>query len=470
MKALRNLGILIIWAIPALAPGALGTPQAAPIAVNVRFQGPQSDAAVPVEFTLPLGPGAFEANLYLVDAAGGKGRYLCQARPASPAPLRIAPEGEGPATTGFVAARVTALLPRRDGAYFLVSSRERLGEREKVVSSAEMGTQASMDGGGVHLEFNANRLSIIDAASVGGTVIIPQYVEKLINRQQALELIVTDRFRHADFTLRAGAKPLAARPLITGPVVGTAVYDGVFQSAGGVEEIKFRLAVSLAADGLVRVGVAFGPGAFDPERIAVKGVRITLPLVLADASALSFGGSDAEAAGRAFWKGGARLAASGGSYEFADGDGARIRGKSAVSYADYGDNRAGMSVIWGDSGLLVEVAVDFTNDVVDVTLSPDRAAGEAFAGTGGEASIAEAEVFLLLRPGARDRARISALAETISRPAEVTIDAGYLKAAAKPVPPPQVSPVSPVSPAQDPKPRRGSNRSVRQGRVFVVPR
>lgn len=396
-----------------IAAAAEGT--AAPLmAVTVNASGPdERSVEVPVSFTAPL-----ETR----DLAEGVSHYLV-ARNGSIHACQVEPLGRAPAKLGYRWANLQAALAPADETYILLVARESVRPDVPLAGAALLpGDEVALGTGAVQVLLKKWRFSVFDSVKVSDRQIIPAYVPNLINPQQGLKMIVTDTFRHADFTLTPRLLGDGFRLLERGPVRASAVYEGVFEGEY-IEDIPFTATVGLLCTDVIEVKVDVAGGAFDDEVYDLKSVVITLPLVLETAARLSFGGEGHNVEGAKRWEGGAALeVAADGSYAFGETDGPQINGRGPLAWAHYGSDEGGAGFIWeaGSPPVSVEV-LDYEQDLLAVSFSPVKLDDGAW----------QARLYILFDDGSRSRGRLDALARAIENPPQATVDPRYVKTITK---------------------------------------
>jgi hypothetical protein len=400
----RAAAIVCLAAATALAAGPGSS---VPLTAAASFGNEGKGAALlPVVFEAPLaksdmGPAG---GCRLIGGPGNSN--LCQA-----VPTRKPPQGSRRWYS------LAALLPYKDATYLLSWTNEDLPPDTPVVTTLVESDNISLDTGQVRVYLDRGRFDVFDQLSAAGRDMIPRYVTDLFNAQQGVEVVLTDRIRHVDFTLLPDASPECSVES-TGPVVTTVLYKGTLSNKD-MKGVGYEARVTLAASGVAGLDMRIVPGAFDTQVLAAKSVKITLPTVLKGAAALSFGGTAAHTEGREFWKGKGRLTARGDGFELVEGDAATMPGKDRVTWASYADDVAGIGVAWGTRQAPAEVAVDYNEDLVSVTLTPRSST----------ASPAEVVVYFAFKPLYDLPEVLPGIAEAIDNPPTMTVSEDYLKAA-----------------------------------------
>jgi hypothetical protein len=398
--------LLLAFVVPALYGSDEETP---PLTVAVNFRDLHAGSELlPVQFLAPMvRSAAADEGSWRLDG-GPAGEFVAQAFL-----VRMA-SGE----RGCAWYEVRSLLPRRDATYMLVQSREPLPEKQPLVVTLNEADRISLDTGQMGISFDKKRFDFLNEGSVFGHTIVPRYVTDLVNRQQSVELTLTDRIRHADFTLKSEPNPAYSLEEV-GPVSTTVLCKGAFAGGERLPKMEYEARITLAASGVIGLNIRLVKGSYDPAVMKAKSIKVTLPLFLQRAAALSFGGTAACVSGRGFWTGQSHLAVpDSGPYEFTDADRSFVTGAQKVTWAVYGDDEGGVGMIWGSRQLPAELTVGYSEDLLELSLTP----------LPGEDSPAEVTVYFVFHPLFENAATLIGTAAAMDNPPEATVNEEYLRA------------------------------------------
>ena len=361
----------------------------------------QFDVPIPAENFLSTD------SFYLV----GKGHqlYACQVEPS-------------PITAGgrtFRWFRIIALVPCENQPLNFIPLETAVRPSVLVVSSQPVGDSLTLETNAVRAKLDARRFRVAEEVSLFGHTLLPKYEEGLVNRQQSVELVLTDRFRHADFTLTAQVSPGGFCLERRGPVIATALYRGEF-AAPDLKPVPFEARFSLTAHSLIRISIVIQPGALDRETFAVKEVHLTIPCILAAASTLDFGGVHENSLGPEHYDGAGRLDVNlDGSYLFVDSKAVNLKGGGGISWADYNSGDAGLAFLFDCKANAFSITADYNADLIDVRLAPPD--------TKEKAAVA-VETWLFFHPGRPGVKVLGHISEYLSSPPAVEPNTDYVKA------------------------------------------
>ena len=382
---------------------------APPMTVEVSAAGPdERSVEVPVCFTAPL-----ETR----DMAEGVSHYLV-ANNGSVHACQVDTMGQPPAKLGYRWANLQVALAPADQTYTLLVARESIRPNVPLAGAALLpGDDLELGTEDVQVILKKWRFSVFDSVKVRDTQVIPAYLPNLINPQQGLKMIVTDTFRHADFTLTPRIAREGFRLIERGPVRASAAYEGVFEGEY-TEDIPFTATVGLLCNDVIELKVDVAAGAFEDEVYDLKSVVITLPLLLETGARLSFGGEGHNVQGAKRWEGSAALeVAADGSYTFGDADRPRINGRGPLTWAHYGSDEGGAGFIWEGPSAPVSVEVlDYGHDLLAVSFSPVKLDDGAW----------QAHLYILCNDADRRYRRLDALARAIENPPQAVVDPRYV--------------------------------------------
>jgi len=384
---------------PALVSVAYSRPVVAPLPVEIAFKAP-----------LPNSDLASKDAWFLAGASGR--RFPCQ----------VVLVGDAKAGAAYSWAQVKALVPGAEQDLYLshASAPQGLEEGVRIIS---FGKAASLETPSVTAFARAGKFRVVETASLVGKELIPLYRENLLNRQQAVELTVTDLFRHADFTLAGEAADDGFTIEEHGPVTASVVYRGKFSGEQGVEPVAFEARISLRANGVLGLELTIPAHGYESEVYRVKNLKITVPLALERAASISFGGLRDEVSGREHWTGTTTLSVSpGGSYVFADADSSVIRGTAPISWADYSDGDYGTGILWNSRRDALGLRVDYNEDLLEVMLSPPERT------VAGANAAVKFEVYFLLHGGRAGWEALGTLSDSLYNPPVVTVNPEYVTA------------------------------------------
>jgi len=392
----------------AVAPPCVGGEDAPPLTVAVSFGDLGAGGnLLPVQFIAPITRNnAASDGSYRLDG-GPAGGFVAQA-----SPLKV-----DSTEAGCALYEVKALLPRKDATYMLVKSDGPLPESQPLVATLNDADRISLDTGKVSISFDAKRFSFLDEARVSGHAMVPDYVTNLINRQQGIQLVLTDHIRHVDFTLLSEPNPKFSVEEV-GPVATTVLCKGTFAGGERLPKVEYEARITLAASGVIGLDIVLVKGSYDPAVMKATAFKITLPLVLKRAAALSFGGTTPCVSGRSFWTGQSHLTVSdNGSYEFTDADKSTVTGAQKVTWADYGDDEGGVGIVWGSRQAPAELTVGYNEDLLELSLTP-RA---------GKESPAEVTAYFIFHPLSENTTSLAGMSAAMDSPPTATVSEAYLR-------------------------------------------
>ncbi|MCD6404561.1 MAG: hypothetical protein J7M19_01895 [Planctomycetes bacterium] len=389
-----------------------------PLAVTVKPEG-FTDARVvwPVEFAAPLEEAAFAPEVvhYLVGPSGDL--FACQVEAfKKPAVYR-----------GYRWAHLKVAVPLVEATYTVMRGQ---GASAADASSAQdspavprvRAQGGCIEAGGVKAYYVRGLFTILHRLDVGAWQAVPDYMSGLINPQQGVRLVLRDRLRHADFVLEPRCNEDGFRLEGRGPVEASAVYEGVFAGRESVDEIPFEARVSLLANRFLRVNVKIPAGAFDEKVYGLEKLVLTVPILLPQATRVTFGGTSDNLSGLAYWEGQARLSLDANeSYEFADGIAPPVCGKGPVTWIRYGDREAGVALFWKEGAVPLEFTADYNQDLLRLAVTPVRT----------DDGSREADVFFLFDTEGTAPGYIAACARALRHPPSATVSQIYLKAVTK---------------------------------------
>jgi len=418
-QALAVLALIVPVVVAGFAAAA-ETPDAGAPGAAAEVQGGQERQPLleaTVTFANPL-PGSvpalveFEADFHPETVAPPLATYLANEKGNLYACQVEAIRGEAGAESAR--ARFAAVLPRVNARYFFVTGPAGAPQSDARVSSVLMQNSVTLDTGGAAVRLRTGRFVGIDEATVAGEGVVPAYFDGLVNRQQSIRMTVTDRFRHADFEMRAEMTPESFALERRGPVVAEALYRGEFAARETVKPIPFEARISLGANGVAGAAIALLTGSYDADTYRIKEISITLPLVLERAASLSFGGRQDETDGRSFWTGEAVLTvAANGAARFTEGDGGAVMAKGPITWADYSDGDKGVGIMWEAKGAAVNLAVEYREDLVTLTFFPPDVKAPV--------KPLEVKAFYLFHRGRRGSMILAPLAEDLTNPPTVSV-------------------------------------------------
>ena len=317
-------------------------------------------------------------------------------------------------------ARVTTLVPRRPQLLRLVRLRGPIPAGALTVSSRLAGGLLTLKSANVEFCARPTFFRVAEQVVLHDHTILPPFVENLVNRQQNVELVVTDTLRHADFPLSPQTPEQGFAVDRPGPVIASGLYRGTFAGDESVPAIPFEGRVGMTAQGLSFISVTLPAGGIDLAKYRVKDLHLTVPILLEESASLGFGSAFSQSRGRRFWKGVSRLTAnSDGKYSFTDCDGSGASGSSGLCWADYASERAGLGIIWSGKAVSVEITCDHNEDLIDIRLAPSSQAPGA---------PVTAEVYLYFHTGLADRNILGYLADGLAHPPALRVSEEYVKA------------------------------------------
>lgn len=358
-------------------------------------------------FDAPLEESMFSAEMvhYLVATDGDL--RACQVTPI-----------DSTATRGYRWARLKAVLPVSGGTYTLLATKAGVRPNVPLVGAVNLPYRTILDTVTTTLTFDPHVFSILRDAAAGEKTLVPIYDDRLKNTQQGAELVLTDIFRHADFTLVPEVEEGGFRFVEGGPAEASVGYKGRFTGDQSVPAVPFEAEVGLCANDVLRVAVVLEAKDLDLEAYKPGRLRMIVPLLFTQATRPTFGGAGESLRGMACWEGQSGLSvAADGSYVFSDAKGPEVTGKGPVTWIHYGADR-GAAFFWSEKSAPLEFAVlDYSQDVVAIDASP--APDE-----NGNLSVC---VWILLRAGDADASRLAAVAEALRAPPLATVDAKYIQ-------------------------------------------
>lgn len=412
MPAARLSSTALAFLAAAAAAFAAGAEDVVPPLTVVVKPAGHTDAAVvmPVEFTAPLESAAFSGNTAHYTLGPNGELFACQ----------VEPFGQVHVDLGYRWGRVRMLAPLVEQTYHVLSTRNASRPEVPLVATLLGPDGAVLETNIVRLTFDHALFTVARSVQVAGKPAVPEYRRGLMNRQQGLALVVTDRLRQADFPLAPKVAEGGFRLLQSGPVEASVACEGVFAAPGGVSAVPFEASVSLFANHILSVNVRVPAGAFDEETYELKRLTITLPLLLRRAAGVAFGGTYEHVAGVKRWQGRAHLAVrEDGSYEFTDANGSVVSGKGPVTWAHYGNGEGGVACFWRDGAAPVEFAVvEYDHDLVSLSVTPVKQ----------EDGSHEAGASFLFPVRGADPALLGSCAAALAHPAAAAADQAYIEA------------------------------------------
>lgn len=362
------------------------------------------------QFDIPM-PTFGYANTDTVYLIGAPGQvYACQLEPSS-----VASTGRT-----FKWIRMTALVPNRSQTLDLAAVGGLMPSAVLVVASQATSRGATLESHDVKLDFAADKFRFAESLSLFGRELMPRYADDLLNRQQSVELIVTDRYRHIDHVLRPEVAPEGFSLEKSGPVLAVALYKGRFAGEKGAPSVDFEARVSLAAHGVICFRVTIPESGLDRTAFAVKELRLTIPCVLATASTLDFGGFYENSLGPEHYEGyGALSVKADGSWTFADSKAGSLKGKAGISWADYNNGDAGLAFIFEPKKNALSITADYNEDIIEVGLTPGDSA------SGAQMSM---ELYMLAHGGRAGKKMLGHVSDCILNPPAVAPCESYIKA------------------------------------------
>lgn len=395
--------------LAAVASAAVGGELPGPMTVAIE-PGDNENAGIvmPVSFEAPFAADDLDPSVlhYLLGSNGGL--FACQVEAVDEPP-----PGE---TCRWARVRASVPFARRD--YVMVQNRLATRPDIPVAGAVLRSGGATFSTRRLKVQLDAAPFILLRRLDLDGRETVAEYFPGLLNRQQAIEVVVTDIFRHADFALSPALAEDGFSVCEKGPVEAKATYRGAFSGRGDIGEIPFEATISLVSNGLVAVRVKMARGVQEREAFRLKSVNLRLPLLLELPSGVSFGNREGEVSGRESWRGVAKLAVDAdGSYKFDDGKGLPISGEGGVTWISYGDRDAGVAIFpQGDAGF--EFAADCKEDLIELAVTPVEAEDGSY----------EVTVYYLFHAGRLRRGFAEGCAEALLEPATATVDAEYIEA------------------------------------------
>ena len=288
------------------------------------------------------------------------------------------------------------------------------------VSAQPAGNSVRMETPAIQAWISTKAFRVADELSLFGQLLVPEYMDRLLNRQQNIELVLTDRLRHVDFALQPTISEDGFSLEKAGPVIATGAYRGQFGGNENVKAVPFEGRLSLMAHGLMSLSITLPAGAFDQERFSVKEFHVAVPLVLKESAVMSFGAMHEQARGRHFWEGKSQLAAEpGGAYKFTDCDQSGVTGNNGLCWVDYASDEAGLGIVWDTKRYSMAVSAEYSEDLVDIRITPpDTTAGGPVS----------AEIFLLFHPGHAELEVLGSVADGLFMAPKARMSEEYIKA------------------------------------------
>lgn len=400
-------------AAPAETGGLSAEGAGVPLAITVK-PGPFADAQViwPVEFAAPLKEAAFAPGVvhYLVGPSGDL--FACQVEAFKKFTVR----------RGYRWAHIKAMVPLAEATYTVMRKKDDSVADDSAAMPRVHAEGGCIRAGDVKLYYVRALFTILHRLDVGKWVAVPDYMSNLINPQQGVRLVLRDRLRHADFTLDPHCSKDGFWLEGHGPVEISTVHKGVFAGRESVGEIPFEARVSLLANRFLRVNVKIPAGAFDEKVYDLEKLVLTVPILLPQATRVTFGGTSDNLSGLAYWEGQARLSLDANeSYEFADGIAPPVCGKGPVTWIRYGDREAGVALFWGKGAAPLEFTADYNQDLLSLAVTP----------VPNDDGSREADVFFLFDTGETDPGYIAACARALRHPPSATVSQIYIRAVTK---------------------------------------
>jgi hypothetical protein len=362
-----------------------------------------------VTFDAPLEPAVFSPGTehYIVGTGGDL--HACQVTPL-----------EAESALGYRWARLRAFLPLTGGTYTLFATGTGVRPDVPVVGAANLPARTVFDTGRSTVTFSPLYFTMVRDAWAGGRPVIPVYDDRIVNVQQGVQLVITDVFRHADFTLEAKLAEDGFRFIEGGPAQSTVAYTGKFIGHQSVPEVPFVAEVSLYANDILGLRVTLDYEGIDREAYEPTAVRVTVPLLRAEATWVTFGGAGESLRGLPRWEGGSDLSvAADGSYVFNDAEGPAVAGKGPVTWVHYGGDSGGSAFFWYPGSTPVEFAVvDYSQDLITLGAAPSLEENRKLS----------VQIWILLDAGAPNASRLAAIAEALREPPTAVVDEKYIRA------------------------------------------
>ncbi len=375
-----------------------------------------ADIPVLVEFTAPL-PAAALADTrvsYLVDDDGNL--YYCQ----------VSPLGDATPGSAYAWASLKAIIPPSRLTYHLAVARPEDVKPPQGITYVSYGAAATFATPYVELLLRAADFRVVEQVSLGEKPLVPLHIDNLTNPQQDVRIVVTDRFLQADFELAPEVDKDGFEVLDSGPVMARVRYRGAFAGAPNVKPVRFESIVTFSAQGIIGIEMTIPPDGYDAETYRISRMEFTVPLILENAATLSFGGPSGEGRGREYWTGLSSLAIKpSGSYVFVDVDRAAVSGVGSINWIDYADPYAGLSLVWDMPDYAVNVAVEYSQDLLSLAFSPPA----LYAGA---AQPVVARFYMYPHPANLAGKDIYALASTLLTPVTAEINEEYVTAVTSP--------------------------------------